>query len=127
MIAPDVLAVDNTCKQRFIFREAVCSDKLQRLFSFDEIQTDTIKIQHAKCFVTVADIAEIGLRKYLHTVFVQQDFFVESVEQCNILCCQILDKRRFIKLHPFRTECIEFCQNCSICSGSLFDEISRLF
>ena len=92
VVAPYILSVYDSRKQRFILGEAVCLYKLKGLFAFGEVKTDTVGVQSAELLIAVADISEIGLHQYLYAALVRQYLLIKRHKELYIPGSHISDQ-----------------------------------
>ena len=107
---PDVLSVDDAREEDLVGGEAVCGDEFGGTFSFDEIESDRVKVQGAEFFVAVAYVAKVRLSENAQRAFFRQELFVDRDEESDFVGGQIGNQRRFVKLEPFGAEGIANAQ-----------------
>ena len=61
MISPDILTGYKTGKKQFVLRESVLFNQMNCFFSFNKIESDTVKRQFCQILINVTHIAEVRL------------------------------------------------------------------
>ena len=99
--APDILAVHNACQEERIFREARLQ-KFERLKTFDEIQTDSVKAECGHILINIADVAEVSLQCNLKTCSADllDEFNINGLEEFAFFCGYVENESRFCERNP---------------------------
>ena len=111
--APDVLAVHNASQEERVLREA-CFQKFERLKTFDEIQTDSVKAECGHILINIADVAEVSLQCDLEVLLftdLSQEFGVNCLEEFAFFCGHVENESRFCERNPL-----------GACGSELFSE-----
>ena len=111
--APDVLAVHDASQEERVLWETSLQ-KFERLKTFNEIQTDSVKAECGYILINVADVAEVSLQCNLEVLLfadLSQEFCVNRLEEFAFFCSHIENESRFCERNPL-----------GACGGELFGE-----